>query len=87
MKQQTSFSKKDLTHNYAVILHFPEANYAYKLKRDIIPIVVEHGYDADGWLGALIAMKLYARAYADDVFEQDMPAVIRELGNRGKVGN
>ncbi|XP_072035924.1 uncharacterized protein [Amphiura filiformis] len=60
-----------------------EANYSYGLKKPMIPLLVEADYKADGWLGALIAMKLYTRAYSDGILEKDMPALIRELGNRG----
>ncbi|CAK8677564.1 unnamed protein product [Clavelina lepadiformis] len=36
-----------------------EAEYAYKLKKPIIPLLLESGYNPDGWLGALLGTKLY----------------------------
>ena len=45
---------------FAIIHYFyTEANYAYKLKRPIIPLLMEENYDPDGWLGIILGTKLY----------------------------
>ena len=62
-----------------------EANYAFKLGKPIIPLKIEDGYDPDGWLGILIAMRKYIRVYDDDVLEKGIPDLLRELGNKGRM--
>ncbi|XP_072037454.1 uncharacterized protein [Amphiura filiformis] len=62
-----------------------EAEYAFKLKKPIIPMKVDEDYAADGWLGVVMGMKKYIRAYSDEVLEKDWPHLVRELGNKGKV--
>ncbi|XP_072050802.1 uncharacterized protein [Amphiura filiformis] len=48
-----------------------EAEYAYKKKKVIIPLLVEQGYDPDGWLGALQGTKLYYKFFTDDLRKTD----------------
>ncbi|CAF2529791.1 unnamed protein product [Rotaria sp. Silwood2] len=36
-----------------------EAEYAFRCKRRLIPIIVRQGYRADGWLGLLIGSRIY----------------------------
>jgi len=36
-----------------------EAEYAYKLKKPIVPLLLEKNYTPDGWLGALLGLSLY----------------------------
>ena len=35
-----------------------EAEYAYELRKDIIPLMMQNNYKADGWLGILVGTKL-----------------------------
>ncbi|XP_072037547.1 uncharacterized protein [Amphiura filiformis] len=56
-----------------------EAHYAYQQQKPIIPLMVEEDYKPDGWLGMMIAMKKYIRAYSDEVLQKDMPDLLREL--------
>ncbi len=63
-----------------------EASYAYKLKKPIVPLLVEPEYDPDGWLGALAGMLLYYRAYSEDALHSDFQSLVKELGNKGKKG-
>jgi len=39
-----------------------EAEYAFKLRRNVIPLIMEKGYDPDGWLGFIIGSKLWVDA-------------------------
>eukprot|EP01047_Picozoa_sp_COSAG01_P076411 COSAG01_NODE_13407_length_1589_cov_288.659732_2_plen_427_part_01 len=36
-----------------------EAQYAYQREKDMVPLMVEEGYRADGWLGMLLGTRLY----------------------------
>ncbi|CAF1053487.1 unnamed protein product [Rotaria sp. Silwood1] len=36
-----------------------EAEYAFRCKRRLLPIIVRQGYRADGWLGLLIGSRIY----------------------------
>ncbi|XP_076822897.1 uncharacterized protein LOC143469184 isoform X2 [Clavelina lepadiformis] len=46
------------------------AEYAYKRKKPIIPLLLEPGYDPKGWLGALLGMTLYIDLSNDDDCEE-----------------
>ncbi|XP_072037423.1 uncharacterized protein [Amphiura filiformis] len=59
-----------------------EGNYAVKSNKKIIPLMVEEDYkyeEWDGWLGLVAAGKMYIRAYSDQVLDQDMPQLMKEL--------
>jgi len=36
-----------------------EAEYAFQMRKPIIPLLVEPGYKADGWMGAILGSKLW----------------------------
>ncbi|KAK2181359.1 hypothetical protein NP493_403g09014 [Ridgeia piscesae] len=62
-----------------------EGVYAFQLRRDIVPLIVEPGYKPDGWLGPLVLNNLYFDfAKETTVFDKKMQDLIRELGSRGK---
>eukprot|EP00299_Pterocystis_sp_00344_P002536 c12866_g1_i1.p1 GENE.c12866_g1_i1~~c12866_g1_i1.p1 ORF type:complete len:612 (-),score=102.30 c12866_g1_i1:148-1983(-) len=61
-----------------------ESEFAYKLKKDIVPLVLEPGYSTDGWLGAMMGSRLYYDVSDDSKFEATMNNLIRFLGNRCK---
>jgi hypothetical protein len=66
-----------------------EAQYAYQREKDMVPLMVEEGYRADGWLGMLLGTRLYYVLYGSTVsseaaFEGKMEELCRELGDRGK---
>ena len=50
-----------------------EASYAYKLGKQIIPLMMEENYEPDGWLGIILGTKLYMH------FEKDPQEGIQEL--------
>ncbi|XP_041468797.1 uncharacterized protein LOC121418766 [Lytechinus variegatus] len=62
-----------------------EATYAYKLKKPIIPLQLEEGYEGEGWLGALVGTLLYYKMYSNEVIPESFPALIKEIGDRGKM--
>ena len=61
-----------------------EAEYAYQLRKDIIPLMMQGKYRGDGWLGMLVGTKLWFDFQSKQVLEQGVMKLIRELGGRGK---
>ncbi len=59
--------------------YFTEAEYAYKLQKKVVPLLVEEGYNPDGWLGALQGMKLYYKFFSEDLSQTDMTALLGVL--------
>ena len=67
------------------ILPLLEGVYAYNLRRDIVPLIVETGYRPDGWLGPLVLNNLYVNFAKENApFENKMVELMKELGHRGK---
>jgi hypothetical protein len=67
-----------------------EAQYAYQCKTDMVPLMVEDGYRADGWLGLLLGTRLWYAFYgstlaSDSAFQDKMQELCREVGDRGKI--
>ena len=56
-----------------------EAEYAYKLDKKVIPILVEDGYNPDGWLGILQGTKLYYKCCTDAQIQKQMPEIVRAI--------
>ena len=55
----------------------------YRLRKDIIPLVLEPGYMPDGWLGILIGTKLFFDLSRPATFDVELDRVIQEIGSRG----
>jgi len=49
-----------------------EAEYAYKLKKEIICIMAEDNYQPRGWLGALLGNKLWYNPWKDLIFNEEL---------------
>ena len=62
-----------------------EAEYMYRLRKDIIPLVLEPGYVPDGWLGILIGTKLFFDLSQPASFDVELDRVIQEIGSRGRL--
>ena len=56
-----------------------ESEYAYKLAKPIVPLLMERGYKPDGWLGALLGMQLYADLSSENAFETKINDVLRMI--------
>ncbi|XP_070535398.1 uncharacterized protein [Ptychodera flava] len=64
-----------------------EAEYAFQLRKDVVPLMVEDKYKPTGWLGAIVGTKFYVHfARKNANFEVCMKQLVRELGERGMVG-
>ena len=48
------------------------------------PLMMEEDYEEDDWLGILICDLLYYRIYSEEKLEENMPAIIEAIGNRGR---
>jgi len=62
-----------------------EAEYMYRLRKDIIPLVLEPGYVPDGWLGILIGTKLFFDLSQPATFDAELDRLIQEIGSRGRL--
>jgi len=61
-----------------------EAEYAYQLRKDIIPLKMQRNYTADGWLGILVGTKLWIDFQSKQIIDSGVGELIKELGGRGK---
>ena len=61
-----------------------EAEYAYQLGKDIIPLMMEKNYKADGWLGMLLGTKLCIGFQTKDNIDSGVTKLVKELAGRGK---
>ena len=66
-----------------------EAQYAYQQQVDMVPLMMEDGFQAKGWLGMLLGVRLYYKFCgvvldSDGAFDGKMEELCRELGQRGK---
>ena len=61
-----------------------EAEYAYQLRKDIIPLMMQRNYTADGWLGMLVGTKLWIGFQSKQIVHSSVGKLIKELGRRGK---
>jgi len=61
-----------------------EAEYAYKLKKPIVPLLLEKYYEPDGWLGALLGMKLYVEI-SDENVDDKFTDIFNQINVHTKV--
>ena len=61
-----------------------EGEYAYQLNKDIIPLMMQRNYKADGWLGILVGSKLWIDFQNKQVINSGVAKLIKELRGRGK---
>ena len=61
-----------------------EAEYAYQLRKDIIPLMMERNYRPNGWLGMIVGTKLWIDFRNSYGIEAGVGKLLRELGGRGR---
>ena len=61
------------------MLFITEAEYAFQLKKKIVPLKMEKNYKADGWLGFIIGAKLFFDFSGKYPFENKMTELIKEV--------
>jgi len=66
-----------------------EAEYAYRLKKEIVFVMVEDGYVATGWLGAMLGNKLWYNPWSNPAaVETGMGEIVKHLKKiRGNVAS
>jgi hypothetical protein len=67
-----------------------EAQYGLQRQKQMIPLMMQEGYEADGWLGMLVGTSLWYALYgatlaSEAAFEDRMSALAREIGSRGRA--
>ena len=65
----------------------PEAEYMYRLRKDIIPLILQPGYTPDGWLGILVGTRLYFDLSSPVTFESELKKLTIEIGDRGRLAS
>lgn len=68
-----------------MVFMFTEAEYVYRLRKDFIPLRLQHEYVPDGWLGILVGTRLYFDVYTENLLEAQIPRLVKELRDRGKI--
>jgi hypothetical protein len=64
-----------------------EAQYAFKLQKHIVPLIMQEGYErVDGWLGMIIGDKIYINFIKYDINEATR-RLIHEIGLKFKAEN
>ena len=67
------------------LFNVTEAEYTYKLRKPYIPLRMQQGYDADGWLGVMVGTKLWIDLSSVAKINSNMGALEKEIGSRGKL--
>jgi hypothetical protein len=67
-----------------------EANYGHQQELDMIPLMMQKDYSANGWLGLILGTRMWyamwdAEQDDDAAFNNRLDSVVREIGDRGKV--
>ena len=63
---------------------FTEAEYAYQLRKQIIPLMMEPRFQPRGWLGIIAGTKLWMDFREARNLEAGTSHLVRELGKLGK---
>jgi len=67
---------------------FAEAEYAFQLKKDIIPLMMQSNYRADGWLGMIMGSKLWIDfSRGQEILDTKCEDLFKELRFKGIKGN
>ncbi|XP_078483665.1 uncharacterized protein LOC100182841 [Ciona intestinalis] len=59
-----------------------EAEYAYKLQKPIVPLLLDESYKPDGWLGALVGMQIYFNFSDANLFEANCPKMLKTISSK-----
>ena len=61
-----------------------EAEYAYQCQKHIIPLMMEENYKPDGWLGIILASKLWYKFWSKGSFNASVAQLQKELAGKGR---
>lgn len=59
-----------------------EGEYAYQKRKEIVPLMMEENYAADGWLGALLGTKLWYDCTSDELMHRNIESAIAAIRKR-----
>lgn len=62
-----------------------EAEYAFQLHKDTIPLMMDYRYKPNGWLGFIVGSKFWIDLSDGYKLNTNLDKLIKELGNRGKI--
>ncbi|XP_046358633.2 uncharacterized protein LOC124136687 [Haliotis rufescens] len=62
-----------------------EAEYTYKLKKTMVPVLLQGGYQPTSWLGIILGTKLYFDMSPGKDFGAKLKELVRELGDNGRI--
>ncbi len=61
-----------------------EAEYAFQLRKEIVPLIMDANYRADGWLGIIMGSKLWIDFSDKKNFNDSVEKLKKEINNRTK---
>lgn len=61
-----------------------EAEYAWRSGRDVIILLLQEGYEPEGWMSAVAESRVTFDVSTDAQLDVQLPNLIRELGTRGR---
>lgn len=64
-----------------------EGEYTYTQRKALVPLMMQRGYRADGWLGMLMGAKLYCNFDGKYEFDQAYEKLINEIKPMFKVAS
>lgn len=68
-------------------IYSSEAEYAFQLKKDTIPLMLEPNYQPDGWLGLVVGAKFWVDFTITSMINESITKLLKEVGGRGRAGN
>ena len=72
--------------SFEILCFLTEAEYAFSLHKDIIPLMLEKRYRPAGWLGMIVGSKLWFEFSERHMMDTSLEKLIKELGRRGRLG-
>ena len=65
------------------VFFLSECEYAHKRRKPIVPLLLQHRYDPDGWLGIIKGNKLHFDFSVDAKFEASLQGLLKEIQTIG----
>lgn len=69
----------ETSHQLFSFIYISEAEYAFKNRKTIVPLRMEQGYQADGWLGIIIGAKKFYDFSGKYTFDSRTEDLMKEL--------
>ena len=85
LKCKNSIDTGEFLGNSLLFCIHSEAEYAFQLRKSIVPLMMEREYQPDGWLGFVVGAKFWIDFTDKLQFKNDVNKLVREVGDRGKI--